>query len=200
MVFFKAKVVRVFEDGDYVFSHTEYDFFGPKIGFDIFRFENDLIVEHWDNMQETVTQTRSGHSMTDGPTTAGNLDKTAANKALVKALYDVVMIGGKNDKVTDYISTEKYIQHDPGVGDGLAGFGAAMEELAKAGLGMTIRKTHLILGEGDFALSQSEGIFAGKEVTFYDLWHIENGKITEHWDVIEPLLPRDQWKNSNGKF
>jgi len=33
---FKVKVVRVFEDGDYVFSHTEYDFFGPKIGFDIF--------------------------------------------------------------------------------------------------------------------------------------------------------------------
>ena len=65
---------------------------------------------------------------------------------------------------------------------------------------MTIRKTHLILGEGDFALSQSEGVFAGKEVTFYDLWRIENGKITEHWDVIEPLLPRDQWKNPNGKF
>ncbi|MEM6967033.1 MAG: nuclear transport factor 2 family protein, partial [Bacteroidota bacterium] len=46
---FKANVVRVFEDGDYVFTHTEYDFFGPKIGFDIFRFEDGLIVEHWDN-------------------------------------------------------------------------------------------------------------------------------------------------------
>lgn len=197
---FKVRVVRAFQDGDYVFTHTEYDFFGPKIGFDIFRFENGLIVEHWDNMQETVTATKSGHSMTDGPTTSGDLDKTAANKALVKALYGVVLIGGQSDKVTDYISAEKYIQHSPGVGDGLAGFGAAMAELHQAGLGMTIRKVHLVLGEGDFVLSQSEGVFAGKEVTFYDLFRIEKGEITEHWDVIEELLPKTQWKNSNGKF
>ncbi len=45
--------VRVFEDGDYVFLHTEYNFFGPKIGFDIFRFEDGKAVEHWDNLQET---------------------------------------------------------------------------------------------------------------------------------------------------
>jgi predicted SnoaL-like aldol condensation-catalyzing enzyme len=28
---------------------SEYDFFGPKVGFDVFRFENGEIVEHWDN-------------------------------------------------------------------------------------------------------------------------------------------------------
>jgi predicted SnoaL-like aldol condensation-catalyzing enzyme len=49
----KVKAVRVFQDGDFVFAHTEYDFFGPKIGFDIFRFEQGRIVEHWDNLQET---------------------------------------------------------------------------------------------------------------------------------------------------
>ena len=37
---FKANVVRSFQDGEYAFTHTEYDFFGPKIGFDIFKFEN----------------------------------------------------------------------------------------------------------------------------------------------------------------
>ena len=35
------------------FLHTDYNFFGPKIGFDIFRFEDGKIVEHWDNLQET---------------------------------------------------------------------------------------------------------------------------------------------------
>jgi predicted SnoaL-like aldol condensation-catalyzing enzyme len=39
----KARVKRVFCDGDYVFAHTEYNFFGPKIGFDIFRFEEGKI-------------------------------------------------------------------------------------------------------------------------------------------------------------
>jgi len=38
-------------DGDFVVIHTEYDFFGPKVGFDIFRFENGKIVEHWDNLE-----------------------------------------------------------------------------------------------------------------------------------------------------
>jgi hypothetical protein len=47
--------VRVFQDSDFVFAHTEYDFFGPKIGFDIFRFEEGLIVEHWDNLHETAS-------------------------------------------------------------------------------------------------------------------------------------------------
>jgi predicted SnoaL-like aldol condensation-catalyzing enzyme len=75
-----------------------------------------------------------------------------------------------------------------------------MAEMAKAGLTMEIKNVHLILGEGDFVLGQSGGSFAGRDVTFYDLFRIENGKITEHWDVIEPLLPKDQWKNSNGKF
>ena len=48
----KVNTVRVFRDGDFVFTHTEYDFFGPKVGFDVFRFEDGKIVEHWDNLAE----------------------------------------------------------------------------------------------------------------------------------------------------
>jgi hypothetical protein len=29
---------------------------------------------------------------------------------------------------------------------------------------------------------------------------VENGKIAEHWDTIETIPPKEQWKNSNGKF
>src|SRR5215813_14025762 len=47
-----VKTRRVFQDGDYVFAHTDYDFFGPTAGFDVFRFENGKIVEHWDNLQK----------------------------------------------------------------------------------------------------------------------------------------------------
>ena len=83
-----VNTIRVFEDGDYVFAHTEYNFFGPRIGFDIFRFEDGLIVEHWDNLQETATEpSPSGHTMIDGPTVASDLDKTEANKALMHALH-----------------------------------------------------------------------------------------------------------------
>ena len=46
----KVNTVRAFEDGDYVILQTEYNFFGAKAGFDIFRFEDGKIVEHWDNL------------------------------------------------------------------------------------------------------------------------------------------------------
>ena len=83
----KVNTVRVFQDGDFVFAHTDYDFFGPKIGFDIFRFEDGKIVEHWDNLQEKPRAPNpSGHTMTDGPTEATDLDQTEANKALVRQL------------------------------------------------------------------------------------------------------------------
>lgn len=42
----KVSVKRVFQDGNFVFTHTDYNFFGPKVGFDIFKFEEGTIVEH----------------------------------------------------------------------------------------------------------------------------------------------------------
>ncbi len=34
----------------------------------------------------------------------------------------------------------------------------------------------------------------------FDILRFEDGKIVEHWDVIEPVAPREQWKHDNGKF
>jgi predicted SnoaL-like aldol condensation-catalyzing enzyme len=65
----KVNTVRVFQDGNFFFAHTEYNIGGPKVGFDIFRFEDGKTVEHWDNLQQTATErSPSGHTMTDGPT------------------------------------------------------------------------------------------------------------------------------------
>jgi len=63
------------------FTHTNYNFFGPKVGFDVFRFENGLIVEHWDNLDEKVTTNNpSGRSQLDGATQVTDLDKTEETK------------------------------------------------------------------------------------------------------------------------
>lgn len=195
---FKAKVVRAYQEGDYVVLHTEYDFFGPKIGFDIFRFENGLIVEHWDNLQTTETQTKSGHSMTDGPAVATDLKKTAANKNLIKAFYADVLVPLDGSKIGKYVG-DKYTQHNPGGADGKEAF-AGLIKMAKEQSWFKINKTHLIIAEGDFVFVQSEGVMGGKDAAFYDLFRVENGKVAEHWDVIETLIPKDQWKNNNGKF
>ncbi len=196
----KVNTVRIFQDGDYVIAHTEYNFFGPKIGFDIFRFENGLIVEHWDNLQETATKTASGRSQTDGSTELKDLKKTKENKALVENMMKDVFMGANPSKITDYISTEQYDQHNIGVKDGLAGLGEGLTALAEAGMPMVYEKNHIVFAEGNFVLSVSEGIFMKEKVSFYDLFRIENGKVVEHWDTIEKMIPASEAKNTNGKF
>lgn len=196
-----AKNIRAFEDGDYVFMHNEYNFFGPKVGFDIFRFEEGLIVEHWDNLTVTAEDVNpSGRSQLDGTVKLLDLDKTEENKTLVKNMVRDVLMGAAPEKTTDYISTDKYFQHNTGVADGLDGLGAALAALAEAGTPMIYAKNHMVLGEGNFVLAVSEGEFLGKHVSFYDLFRIEDGKIVEHWDVIEEMPLESEWKNDNGKF
>ena len=196
----KVNVIRAFSDGDYVFTHTKYNFFGPKIGFDIFKFENGLIVEHWDNLQEITSSSASGRTQIDGKSTVSDLDKTNENKALVNHFVVDVLMGSNPHKITEYISTEEYLQHNPAVADGLDSLGKALQEMAKAGTPMTYKENHFILGQGDFVLTVSEGEFLKKHVSFYDLFRIKNGKIVEHWDTIEEIPPKSEWKNQNGKF
>ena len=66
----KVSTQRVLADGEHVVLHSEYNLFGgEKIGFDVFRYENGKIVEHWDNLQpKPEAKNPSGRSMTDGPT------------------------------------------------------------------------------------------------------------------------------------
>jgi predicted SnoaL-like aldol condensation-catalyzing enzyme len=197
----RVNTVRAFEDGDFVFAHTEYNFFGPKIGFDIFRFESGAIVEHWDNLQETpATPNPGGHTMTDGPVAATDLGKTRENKALVQGFVDEVLIHGRMDRLAAYFDADNYVQHNPQIADGLSGLGAALKAMADAGIALKFDRLHRVLGEGNFVLTVSEGSLGGKACAFYDLFRVEQGRIAEHWDTIEAIPPRADWKNANGKF
>lgn len=198
---FKANVIRAFEDGDFVFTHTEYDFYGPKAGFDVFRFEDGKIVEHWDNLLEVQKPNPSGRTQFDGTTEISDLDKTDANKKIAKEFIEKVLLNHEMDKVATYINPTNYVQHNPAVADGLDGFGAAMKYFAENGLVMEYTKLHKVLGQGNFVLTMSDGKFGkGEHTAFYDLFRIENGQIVEHWDVITPIEPASEWKNTNGKF
>jgi predicted SnoaL-like aldol condensation-catalyzing enzyme len=196
----KVNTVRVFEDGPFVFAHTEYNFFGPKIGFDIFRFEDGKIVEHWDNLQITAGPNPSGHTMIDGVSQVTGLDKTDANKKLVRNFVDDILVNGKMEKLAGYFNGDNYIQHNPQIPDQLSGLGNALGEMAKAGVTMKYDKIYKVLGEGNFVLVVSEGHLGGKHSSFYDLFRVENGRIAEHWDTIEEIPAKENWKNNNGKF
>ncbi len=198
----KASVKRAFQDGDYVVLHTEYDFFGPKAGFDIFRFEQGLIVEHWDNLQEIAPANPSGRTQFDGPTEVTDLDQTEQNKAIISDFVQTILMDGDMSQIARFIGPDDkdYLQHNPMVADGLNGLGAAMAALAEQGMPMSYSQNHIVLGQGNFVLAVSEGQFMNQHVAFYDLFRLDQSMIVEHWDTIEAIPPEEQWQNDNGKF
>ena len=195
--------IRAYEDGDKVFLQTVYNFagMGEQVAFDIFRFDADgRIAEHWDNLAALAAPNPSGHTQIDNVAPVKDIDRTEANRTLVKNfLYDV-MQGNNPQKTPDYFDGDAYIQHNTGIADGLSGLGAALAALAEAGIQMIYTTVHQVLAQGDYVLAISEGTFGGAPTSYYDLWRVENGKIAEHWDVMETIANKNTWQNQNGKF
>jgi predicted SnoaL-like aldol condensation-catalyzing enzyme len=196
----RVNVVRAFEDGDFVFAHTEYDFSSRRIGFEVFRFEEEFAVEHWDNIQPRQGPNPSGHTMVDGPTAAGELERTEENRALVRRFVEDVLVARRFEMLEDCVNASSFIQHNPHLADGLAALRSALEVPSEAAEGTVYQRVHRILAQGNFVLSVSEGARGGVHTSFYDLFRMADGKIVEHWDTIEKVPPREEWKNDNGKF
>ena len=196
--------IRAFEDGDYVFLQNVYNFAGAgeQVAFDIFRFDADgEAAEHWDKLAALAAEANpSGHTQIDGTTEISDLDKTEENRELVEDfLYDV-MQGNNPDKTADYFDGDAYIQHNTAIADGVSGLNAALTALAEQGIQMIYDETHMVLAQGNFVLSVSEGTYGGEHTSYYDLWRVENGKLAEHWDVMETIADESTWQNDNGKF
>ena len=196
----KVNVVRVFEDDDFVFGHTEYDFATRKIGFEVFRFEDGQAVEHWDNIQERQGPNESGRSMVDGPTEAVDLSLTESNRAIVQSFVEVVLIDGNLDQLADFVDEETFAEHNPRLADGVSTLRSALEVQDATDRHIDYHRIHRVLAEGSFVLCVSEGNNGGVHSAFYDLFRLARGKVVEHWDTTEKIAPRNQWKNDNGKF
>lgn len=196
------KNIRAFEDGDKVFLHNVYNFAGAGevVAFDIFRFDSEgKIAEHWDNLQPKAEPNPSRHTQIDGSLEKKDVDREETRRLVADFVGDVLR-GENPDKLTSYFDGDKYIQHNVSIADGLSGLGAALEALAKEGIQMIYDKTHYVLADGNYALAVSEGTFGGTPTSYYDLFRVENGKIAEHWDVMETIADEATWQNQNGKF
>ena len=198
-----VNTIRSFADGDYVFLQTVYNFAGAgeQVAFDIFRFnEAGLIAEHWDNLASVAEPNPSGHTQIDGTIDIAEPSRTAQNRQLVCDFLFDVMQGNKPEKTPDYFDGDTYIQHNTAIADGLSGLSDALAALAEQGIEMIYDRTHMVLAQGDFVLAVSEGSYAGAPTSYYDLWRVANGKIAEHWDVMETVADASTWANDNGKF
>ncbi len=196
----RVNIVRAFEDGDFVFGHTEYDFASRKIGFEVFRFEEGRAVEHWDNIQERLGPNLSGRTMVDGPVESGDLELTETNRTFVQTFVESVLINRQFDRLEDFVDESDYVEHNPRLGDGISTLRSAFEFEKEGVKQIEYRRVHRVLAEGSFVLCVSEGNYGGKHAAFYDLFRLANGLIVEHWDTMEKIAARSEWKNDNGKF
>ncbi len=196
----RVNIVRAFEDGDFVFAHTEYDFANRNIGFEVFRFEDGHAVEHWDNIQERQGPNQSGHSMVDGPIEAVDLELTESNRALIRSFVEVVFVDGHLDQITDFVDEGTYTEHNPRLGDDVSILRSTLEDKGDNGRRIDYHRIHRVLAEGSFVLCVSEGSYGGVHAAFYDLFRLASRKVVEHWDTTEKIAQRSEWKNDNGKF
>lgn len=197
-----AKAVRSMEDSQYVVLHHLWTGASPfgadeMVSFDILRFnEEGKIAEHWDAMMPMTPPNPSGRTLLDGATEVADADQTETNKAIAKSLFETI-VSGDQDAVgakVQEIFLPGYAQHSPTVADGIP---AVFEAFAREQ--WIYHKNHLILGEGNFVLSVSEGTARGVHSVFYDLLRFEEGKVAEHWDVIQ-AIPTENLANDNTMF
>jgi predicted SnoaL-like aldol condensation-catalyzing enzyme len=193
---------RTLVDGERVLLQSTYQGLknapAPLIAFDLFRFKDGKIVEHWGGQQpQASARNLSGHAQIDGPTVVEDREKTEVNRALVMRYRDVITTQQHYDRIGEFLA-DNYIQHAAGVGDGIERLKARFASVVKPGASPTL-VPRSYLADGNFVLSLVEARTDPPTANF-DLFRIADAKIVEHWEALSPIPARDQWKNSNGPF
>ena len=195
-------IYRTVVDGDIVMLHSKYDgwpgFSGPVIAFDLFRFKDGKIVEHWGGQTLEAGPNPAGHTQVDGPTAVADREQTEANRTLVRNFKQAITVKLRFDRVDEFIDGDHYVQHASKVGDGTAQMKARVSQVAKPGDNPVLIPRRYI-ADGNFVLCLVEARTEPPTAN-YDLFRVENGKIAEHWDVLSVIPPQKKWKNTNGPF
>lgn len=108
-------------------------------------------------------------------------------KELVLALFMAAFVDHDPDAARQLV-TDDYIQHNPQVqtgADGLVGLIPLVEQS-----GMTVT-THRVITEGDLVVLHSTfnnaDAFGAPSLAAFDVFRVENGKVAEHWDNLQPI-------------
>ena len=121
-----------------------------------------------------------------------------ANKQTVLAFYEAAL----NQK--DFAAAERYIgprytQHNPNAADGPAGFKKFIDFLREK-YPQSHSDIKQAFADGDYVILHVHAVREPNTLgsAIVDIFKLENGKIVEHWDVIQPVPEKSA--NNNGMF
>jgi predicted SnoaL-like aldol condensation-catalyzing enzyme len=120
------------------------------------------------------------------------------NKKTVAALYDAVLNQKDFDKASQYLGS-RYTQHNPVAADGpegLKGFIAFLKDKFPNNKSEIKR----IFADGDYVIVHVHAVRepGTRGNAIIDIFKLENGKVVEHWDVVQPIPEKSA--NTNGMF
>jgi predicted SnoaL-like aldol condensation-catalyzing enzyme len=114
-----------------------------------------------------------------------SLNQNASNKKMVADFYQS-LFGDKNTAAIDQYIGDTYIQHNPALPDGKDALKKAVSGWFKGQPKDTVDVRHLG-ADGNFVYIHTKSKMGNKTVSILDIFRVENGKITEHWDIMQEV-------------
>jgi predicted SnoaL-like aldol condensation-catalyzing enzyme len=121
-------------------------------------------------------------------TASADQAQTLSNREIVERFIDLFYRQGRVREAFETYVREDYIQHNPLAPDGRAAAIAALEPYF-ASQPDAVREVHRIIVDGDLAAVHVRARANPQDRGFaiVDILRLENGKIVEHWDVIQAV-------------
>ncbi len=124
-------------------------------------------------------------------------DKLERNKKNAEQFYHLAFNECKPEEAVKKFVGDKYIQHNPTVKDGKEAFIEYFNNLAKEYPGKEVHFKKII-AEGDYVVFHCYQIWPGdSDYASVDIFRLdENGKVVEHWDVLQAVPEKSVNQNS----
>jgi len=128
---------------------------------------------------------------------ADRFGSTAANKKLVVDFYRTVFIEKRVVEGFERYVAPEYVQHNPLLATGRE---PAVKFLSSRMTRESISDIKRVVAEGDLVVLHvhSRANLSDRGRAVVDIFRVTNGKIVEHWDVIQPVP--DKVANPNTMF